>query len=88
MKIVAEARVRFQRQAYETWANYYQAGEGEEKSAHRNYVNGTLGCFCNDQYDTLGIRAAFMPFRQDGLSDDADGPDDVDEEKICQKYVL
>ena len=33
----------------------------------RNYVNGTLSCFCDDEYNKHGIWSAFRSYREDGL---------------------
>lgn len=54
----------------------------------RSYVNGTLSCFCNDQYEAHGLSAAFRPYREDGRDHAPNEDDDVAEEPICQTYVL
>lgn len=33
----------------------------------RNYVNGTLSCFCDDEYQKHGASSAFKYYREDGL---------------------
>lgn len=83
------AQVHYQQQAFQTWKNYYQDDDDAGEGTQRNYVNGTLGCFCNDQYDEIGLKAAFKLFRQDGRNaSGASSADGVDEEPICQTYVL
>ena len=42
------SRERYQREAYSTWYNFYEAKSDENMV--KNYVNGTLTCFCDDEY--------------------------------------
>lgn len=76
----------FQKQAYQTWKNYYEVDPNSD-AVQQSYVNGTLGCFCNDQYQQHGFYAALTQFREDGQQQ-ADAADDVDRRPICRKYVL
>lgn len=43
-------RVRYQREAYATWRNFYKPKDGSTDNL-RSYINGTLSCFCEDRYD-------------------------------------
>ena len=35
-------------------------------------MNGTLGCFCEQQFTTYNVLILFMKYREDGLDQDAD----------------
>ena len=67
----------------------------------RNYVNGTLSCFCEAEYQANGFMAFTKWYREDGLDQDAamlDGfvskigklgkYDEVSTAKICHQYIL
>jgi len=46
--ILGYSKVRYQREAYKTWENFYESSSNANMV--KSYVNGTLSCFCNDQY--------------------------------------
>ena len=85
-------RQQFQREAYHTWSNFYFPHNSKE---YTSYINGTLSCFCDEQYQLSGFFSAFQSFREDGadmllddvkdklfakeLEDDTETPS----EKIC-----
>lgn len=46
----------FQREAYATWKKFYHPPGGDEKFNNNAYINGTLSCFCEDQYKQLGYQ--------------------------------
>ena len=57
--------VRYQREAYKTWQNFYDSGSTNNRI--KNYINGTLSCFCNAEYEQNGWSAATKMYRSDGL---------------------
>ena len=58
-------RVKYQKEAYNTWKNYYFPKD--EMSETTNYINGTLSCFCNDEYNEQGLVSAYKNYRDDGF---------------------
>ena len=48
-----------------TWKNFYSPANDKERL--RNYMNGTLSCFCEDQYSNQGFWAMNKYYRGDGL---------------------
>lgn len=66
--------VRYQREAFSTWKNFYQPAE--DKMLLKRYINGTLGCFCDQQFNTYNVLILFMNYRADGLDQDADAYND------------
>jgi hypothetical protein len=90
--------VQFQKEAYQTWKDFYEPQS--ESGVVRNYVNGTLSCFCNDEYQKFGLQSAFKYYREDGLdqlpSGLLDNVLDKEEElgkttstrQICKSYVM
>lgn len=67
----------------------------------KNYVNGTLSCFCEAEYEANGFMAFAKRYREDGLDQDAamlDGfiskigklgkYDEVSTAQICHQYIL
>jgi hypothetical protein len=57
--------VKYQKEAYGAWKNFYQPAS--ENAALVNYVNGTLSCFCNDEYNRDGFWVAYNQYRSDGI---------------------
>lgn len=55
---------KYQREAYMTWKNYYHPDD--DSQAVRNYINGTLSCFCDDEYTRMGFWSALHEYRSDG----------------------
>jgi hypothetical protein len=77
------SRERYQREAYSTWYNFYEAKSDENKV--RNYVNGTLTCFCDDEYQTNGLKIYSKDYSANGLeSGDGDG----DSAQICRSFLI
>lgn len=61
-------RMDFQKEAYQAWENYYNpSNEATNRDLVVNYVNGTLGCFCSEEYKKKGASAIFNGYRKDGL---------------------
>ena len=58
-------RLEYQREAYHTWNNFYYP---KEESQYKSYINGTLSCFCDEQYNERGFLSAFQSFREDGAN--------------------
>lgn len=64
------------------------------------YVNGTLGCFCEQQYQAKGLSTIYQYYRKDGLdqlppfiykvieSREQQANIDVDQEQICKQFVI
>jgi hypothetical protein len=90
-------RVENQREAYHTWNNYYYPKEQRE---YKSYINGTLSCFCDEQYQLKGFLSAFTSFREDGANqltgaakdqllekEYETGTTDVPSARICFNYV-
>ena len=63
----------------------------------KNYVNGTLSCFCDDEYRKSGLNIFFQEYREDGMDQnekelesttnklDAEGLEDMTPtNKICR----
>ena len=44
--------MRFQKEAFKTWENFYEPQT--EMNMVKRYVNGTLSCFCNNEFDKNG----------------------------------
>ena len=65
-KIPHYTSVRYQREAFQTWKNFYEPDNARQLV--RNYINGTLSCFCEDSYLQHGFNAAFKYYRPDGLN--------------------
>jgi hypothetical protein len=65
-KIPHYTSVKYQKEAYGAWKSFYQPSS--EAASLRNYVNGTLSCFCDDQYRAYGYLAAVKYYRADGLN--------------------
>lgn len=91
--------VRFQREAYKTWQNFYDSGSTSNRI--KNYINGTLSCFCNNEYEQNGWSVARKTYRADGLDQsesqlqshldklDEKGLDDTTQEsQICRAYII
>tara|TARA_B110000285_G_C14823137_1_gene467464 strand:- start:255 stop:581 length:327 start_codon:yes stop_codon:yes gene_type:complete len=55
---------RYQREAYSAWYDFYESKSDQNKV--RNYVNGTLTCFCDDEYDKFGFKIFSKSYRADG----------------------
>lgn len=60
-------RMDFQREAYQAWENFYNPDSETRRDLVVNYVNGTLGCFCSEEYQKKGGFAIFNKYRKDGL---------------------
>lgn len=58
--------IKYQKEAYSTWHYFYRPTD--EQSALSSYVNGTLSCFCDDEYQQHGFSTAFIDYRADGLN--------------------
>lgn len=66
----------------------------------RNYVNGTLSCFCDDEYNRHGASSAFKYYREDGLDQlpsalltmlldvEEEQGKAVNSRQICKNYVF
>ena len=54
---------RFQHEAFSTWILHYDAGD-QKKTSH---INGTLTCFCENEYAHNGLWSAIMSYRVEGL---------------------
>jgi len=52
-------------EAYKTWDNYYYPKNPSEKT--KSYINGTLSCFCDDEYEKNGVYTLFQSYRSDGM---------------------
>ena len=88
-------RVRYQKEAYNTWQNFYFPPDAAAEV--RNYINGTLTCFCDDEYQSKGLGAAFYSYRYDGIDQQPDSikqdmienePEAGEENQICKNYVI
>jgi hypothetical protein len=51
-------KISFQAEAYQTWKNYYQPEAGSRNQI-TSYVNGTLACFCEKEYEKNGLSTAY-----------------------------
>lgn len=60
-------RMDFQKEAYQAWENFYNPDSEAKKDLVVNYVNGTLGCFCSEEYKKKSVAAIFNSYRKDGL---------------------
>ena len=60
-------RMDFQKEAYSAWENFYSPDADAKRDLVVNYVNGTLGCFCSEEYQKKGAYAIFNGYRKDGL---------------------
>lgn len=58
----------YQKRAFGTWKNFYK-NDDEDQALQKSYINGTLACFCNDQYKDNGIYTLNMQYREDGLAE-------------------
>jgi len=58
-------RRRYQKEAYSTWKRFFKPNSTEDQLVA--YMNGTLSCFCDDEYSLHGMRAAFKSYRKDGM---------------------
>lgn len=65
--------VRFQREAYATWQNFYEENDADDMT--RRYVNSTLSCFCEIKYKKWWFLLLFSSYRADGLDQ---SPKDLD----------
>jgi len=89
----------FQKEAFKTWENFYNP-DTDSKNQLVNYVNGTLGCFCSDQYRAEGFNVVFKSFREDGLDQlppsilrqveqkEEASETEVESRQICKQYVI
>ena len=77
-----------------TWKNYYHPDD--DSQAMKNYINGTLSCFCDDEYTRIGFWSAFHEYRSDGndqlmrqanYSASEEPEDEVEQNQICKTYV-
>lgn len=51
-------------EAYHTFSNYYNP---KDLNATKSYINGTLSCFCDDEYENYGLLTLFKSYRSDGM---------------------
>lgn len=98
LRIQNYTRVKYQKEAYTTWKNFYQPSTEDEQLT--NYINGTLSCFCGDEFNKRGFWTAFKEYRADGIDqlpesvrDDIEEKEEesqalVETNQICKKYVL
>ena len=63
-KIPNYSPVKYQKEAWNTWDDYTNPENRQE--ALLTYVNGTLSCFCEDEYERYGFAAASKWYRDDG----------------------
>lgn len=59
------SKERYQREAFRTWSNFYEPTTNANMV--KNYVNGTLSCFCDDEYKEHGLSIFSKEYREDGL---------------------
>lgn len=64
-KIPHYTKVKYQKEAYHTWKNFYEPTDKTQAVAQ--YINGTLSCFCDDEYRQHGFLAAYKDYRVDGI---------------------
>lgn len=69
----SKADDEFSKNAYDAWHHHYVEGGGEKTK----YVDGTLGCFCDDQYKMTSGIALYFKYFEVG---EKFGP-------ICSEYV-
>ena len=60
-------RMDFQKEAYSAWESFYNPDTDVKRDLVVNYVNGTLGCFCSEEYKKKGMLTIFKDYRKDGL---------------------
>lgn len=97
-KIPHYTKVKYQKEAYHTWKNFYEPTD--KTTAVANYVNGTLSCFCDDEYRQHGFLAAYKDYRLDGidqlpgniqqeiLRNEAETESQQETNQICKNYVV
>jgi hypothetical protein len=93
-------KMDFQKEAFQTWKNFYDPADSDSKSQLVTYVNGTLGCFCEEQYQAKGLSTIYQYYRKDGLDQlppfiykvierrEQEANIDVDQEPICRQFVI
>ena len=90
---------RYQREAFKAWLNYYE--KSSSQNMVKTYVNATLGCFCDTEYQSNGIGLMFQSYRSDGLDKTPDDlvsylstleargmSDPIQRKHICFQYVI
>ena len=56
---------KYQSEAYKTWNDFYYPDDASK--AIKSYINGTLSCFCDDEYEKHGMMTIFYNYRSDGF---------------------
>lgn len=65
-KIKDFSAVKYQKDAYISYNAYYHPVSQEDYT--KTYINGTLSCFCQDEFTKYGFATAFKWYRGDGYN--------------------
>lgn len=97
-KIPGFSAVKYQKEAYVSYDAFYHPVTQDDFM--KTYINGTLSCFCQDEYDKYGFGTAFRYYRDDGYDqlppkmlelidvNEAAKGEEPRKEKICWSYVF